>query len=295
MAATARASRKPSRVPSPLPVTPSVVPSGTTVATSMAMVVRARVTAVEPDGGVQVTLDPGGAVGVRAVLAVTGGYGPRVGDTVLLAEDARGGRYVVGVLEAVRAGEAVQVRDPAGKLVFEHFPTENRSVVYAPAGDLEFRAEHGSIRLSAADVVAIQGERSVEVVGNRSVRLATSATEGLPASAVTLDARGMAIATPYLDARATRVEVAADEARLVARAVATAAETVRHVAGVVESQATRVVTRVKNAYHEVEELSQTRAGRMRLVAATTFHLLGGRTLLKAEQDMKLKGEKIHLG
>ena len=35
--------------------------------------------------------------------------------------------------------------------------------------------------------------------------------------------------------------------------------------------------------------------RMRLVADATFHILGKRTLIKAEEDIKLKGDKIHLG
>ena len=48
-------------------------------------------------------------------------------------------------------------------------------------------------------------------------------------------------------------------------------------------------------YRDATELSQTRAGRMRMVAETTFHILGKRTLIKAEEDVKLKGEKIHLG
>jgi hypothetical protein len=56
-----------------------------------------------------------------------------------------------------------------------------------------------------------------------------------------------------------------------------------------------VVERVKNAYREVEELAQTRAGRVRVVARAAMHLISGRTVIKAEQDVKVKGEKIHLG
>ncbi len=59
-------------------------------------------------------------------------------------------------------------------------------------------------------------------------------------------------------------------------------------------RADRWIERLVNAYREVEELSQTQAGRIRTLARETFQLLGGRVVLKAEGDMKVKGAKIHL-
>ncbi len=64
---------------------------------------------------------------------------------------------------------------------------------------------------------------------------------------------------------------------------------------VLETRATRVVTRAKNLYQQVEELAQTQAGRLRLVADGAFHLHARRALVKADEDVKLRGEKIHLG
>jgi hypothetical protein len=67
------------------------------------------------------------------------------------------------------------------------------------------------------------------------------------------------------------------------------------VTGLLEHTATRMVARAKDLYTDIEELAQTRAGRIRLVAQENFHLLGKRTMLRAREDMKLRGEKIHLG
>jgi hypothetical protein len=47
-------------------------------------------------------------------------------------------------------------------------------------------------------------------------------------------------------------------------------------------------------YRDVEGLSQTRAGRLRLVAEEALHLMGRRALVKAREDVKVKGEKIYL-
>ncbi len=57
----------------------------------------------------------------------------------------------------------------------------------------------------------------------------------------------------------------------------------------------RIVERAKEAWRETEGLSQTRAGRVRMVAEQTLHLLAERTTLKAREDVKVKGEKIYLG
>lgn len=169
-------------------------------------------------------------------------------------------------------GDTLRVADAKGRVLFEHRAGEGRTIVYAPAGDLELRADHGRIDLVAAEGIRLHSERKLELEGERSVT----------------------VTTPALSARTGVATLMASEASVVAKTLTTAAETARHVAGVLEVEAGRIVERAKNAYREIEELSQTRAGRMRLVAKATFHLLGERALLKAEKEMKLDGEKIYL-
>jgi hypothetical protein len=111
---------------------------------------------------------------------------------------------------------------------------------------------------------------------------------------VKLGAQGVSVATPMLDARAQLASLSATETRLVAKRVETAVERLHQVVGVMETHATRILERAKNTFREVEDLAQTRAGRMRLVADATFHLLGRRTLFKAREEVSIQGEKIYL-
>lgn len=69
---------------------------------------------------------------------------------------------------------------------------------------------------------------------------------------------------------------------------------VKTLAGVIETRAERVIEQAKNVFREAEELSQTRAGRLRFVAEKTVHILGQRALVKAREDVKVKGEKVYL-
>ncbi|MCC7535177.1 MAG: DUF3540 domain-containing protein [Deltaproteobacteria bacterium] len=188
-------------------------------------------------------------------------------------------------VEADGTGAAVfRLLDPAGKLVLEHRPAEGRTVLFAPAGDLELRAPAGALKLGARDGVQIQSPRHVHI---------DAGTEH--ASSVHLDGSTLTARAEDLDVHAGVASLTATDARLAARTLATAAELVRHVAGVAEVSAIRVVERFRDVYREVEDLQQTRAGRVRTAVQATFHLVAGRAFLKGERDVKVRGAKIHLG
>lgn len=270
----------------------------------------ATVRAVGP--GNRVWLEEGG---IQATVAVPAPYVPRAGDSVLVATGRAGERYVVGVLVALREaeqpplvlrdgssasvstgpeGEVLRVSDSAGRLIFEHHAGAGRSVVHAPAGNLELRADEGGILLSARDTVRVHSTREVRLESEHSVRLGTTPTVERPASSLVLDARGTHLSTPDLQARAGHTRVTVDEASLVGRAVSVACETLHNRVDLLQTEASRIVERAENTYREVKELAQTRAGRLRLFAETTLHAFGRRTLLKAREDLKLKADKIHL-
>jgi hypothetical protein len=84
------------------------------------------------------------------------------------------------------------------------------------------------------------------------------------------------------------------EASLKAEAVEVAAKAVRTVAEQITVNADQLVERLRESYRDVAELAQTRAGRLRFVAEETFRVLAERTLLKARNDVKLKGKTIYL-
>jgi len=211
---------------------------------------------------------------VHATLAVTGEYTPREGDRVLVARSEQDG-WVIGVLGALRSvkdqietedgvracvderRKALQVFDPRGQLLFEHRPEQGFSVVNIPTGDLRLRTESGSIEFESRNDIRFKAGKDFDV-------------------------------------RAERGRVEVDDASFRAASLKTAIERVKQVVGVAELTATRIVQRAKNVYRDVAELDQTRAGRLRLIAKESARLVGRRTLLKAEQDVSIKGEKIYL-
>jgi hypothetical protein len=93
---------------------------------------------------------------------------------------------------------------------------------------------------------------------------------------------------------APSVHAKVGEARVEGRSLSATFERVKTAAAVIETSAGRILERAKNVYREVEELSQTRAGRLRLVAEKTVSLLGQRAVVKAREDVKIKGDKVYL-
>lgn len=179
----------------------------------------------------------------------------RAADAVLCAPALVEGGHVEHYVVAVVSAPR-EPRSASGAVVVEHDPEARRSVVRLPRGSVRFEAD-GDLELAATSAVRVEGRR--------------------------------------IEARARDADVTVDRGVLRARrweaVVAHASQTFE----VLETRASRVVERARNVYREVEELAQTHAGRVRVVAEDALHLHARRALVKADEDVKIRGEKVHLG
>ncbi len=161
--------------------------------------------------------------------------------------------------------DALVVHNGEGQILFEYHAATSRCVVHQPTGDLVLRAPSGAIALEAAEGLQLRGGPVIDIEAD----LLRASTDDL--------------------------EVTSAEVTFVADVVTSTARRLRQRIDLLETTAGRIVERAGETYRDVERLAQTRAGRVRIVAKKTFHVLGERTLLKATKDVKLKGEKIYLG
>lgn len=245
-----------------------------------------RGTVLEAGPPLRVELDDGREIRAEQLAGVA----PHPGDRLLLAAETEEAFVAIGALttshlhavadssprscqtcDGARAelegddDQRLVVRDGDGRLLFEYDATRKASIVHAPAGDLELRADEGAITLNAAQGIALRGGPAVEVDADA------------------------------LRASVDEAELTTAEAALTADVLRTVCRRARHQVDVLETRAGRIIERAKESYRDIETLAQTRAGRLRLVAEKTVHLMGRRTLFKAHEDVKIKGDKIHLG
>jgi hypothetical protein len=73
------------------------------------------------------------------------------------------------------------------------------------------------------------------------------------------------------------------------------AQKISFVAHRLETLADTVVSKARNVYRTVEELTQLQTGRLRMLVKGSCHLKARDAFLKAEQDFKVDGDQIHLG
>ena len=67
------------------------------------------------------------------------------------------------------------------------------------------------------------------------------------------------------------------------------------IAQTVQSTVGRLILKARNSFSWIENLHETRAGRMRLQIENRFHLKSKHTTILAEGQVKIDGEKIDLG
>lgn len=246
---------------------------------------RAVIASVDADGAFADVLL--GDERVRAAV-VHGGAEPVVGAEALVALNASSEWFVLGALGArpavstrdgARASlehdggdEVLRLRDAKGAVLVEH--RAGHTVVRAAEGDLELRADEGSVRVVARDAVTVSG------AGGGALRV---------------DATGVEASGPSLRSTTTKTTVESREAVISAARVGVSAERVNVTAKVMESRVGRIVERAQEAYRDVEGTLQQRVGRYRVLAKETWQVLSGRAILKARGDVRVDGEKLYLG
>ena len=162
-------------------------------------------------------------------------------------------------------GQAIAVHDPAGRLVFEYQPDTGRTVVNVPTGDLVLAAPDGDIELVSGQAIRCRSETELD------------------------------LSAPHLNATAERGTFLIADTTFQGVRLATTLEEARLVLGRLHSLVDRSVERVRNAFRTVEKLYQVKAGRMRTVVEDSYSVRGGHASLKADKDVRIDGEKIHLG
>ncbi|MDH4267415.1 MAG: DUF3540 domain-containing protein [Deltaproteobacteria bacterium] len=202
------------------------------------------------------------------------------GDTALVIGEDLSALYVIGLLnrKETSAGASKKIALSGGtyatttgppwtqklrilsnrnELLFEYDEETNKARVNLESGDLEFVTHNGNISFTSGREILLQGQ-SVGV-------------------------------------RAQRGDFQVEETTYTGKKLLGKIDGVKLIAERIETAAQSLIEKAKNVYRTVEQLSQLKTGRMRTLVNSTFHFKAKKAFLKAEEDYKIKAEKIHLG
>jgi len=237
----------------------------------------------------------------RAELALPAEYAPRVGDRVLVARGDEG-VFVIGVIAGLRDTDALsteggarvtrtedglEVRGADDQVLYR-YRVEGRTSVLSAEGDLELRAS-GRISLRAIDRVRLAAERAVELVGGDLAVL-----EGHRAR-VALSSRGIDVLSRVVSVAAEEATARVDRLSLRGRVLETTAERLSRRVDVLQTEAKRILERAEERTTEIEGVDRSHVGQLRVHARELMRWATGRAVLRAADDVSLKGERILLG
>jgi len=242
--------------------------------------------------------------------AIAGRQALQPGDMALVVGEDSADLYVIGVLnqgdapdssennitlsrgaqanaEGSPGEQTLKVFSSKRELIFEYDEENNKARVNMEAGDIEFVTENGNITFAANKEIMFHG-RSIGMTSAKGIYLGVMDTLGKLRSTLTLRQQSMKIDSPEVGLDAERGDFNVEETKYTGKRLLSKVDRLESIAG-------SVIAKARNIYQTVEELSQVRAGRMRTMVTKTFHFKSKKAFVKAEEDYKIKAEKIHLG
>lgn len=247
---------------------------------------------------------------IPARIAIAPPVAIESGDTVLVTGNEDPGMYVIGVLEQpamhedrqieLRCGtrveargnsgsETIRVISKSGELLFEYDEATRRTSVHLQPGDVEFVAREGTMRFAAEHGIQLSSETTIQVNGKRGVGLASEhASLMLSSHAAHLAGPHVAVKTPTLDVQAV-------ESSFTGRKLLSRIGRVRLITETLEAVFGNVVQKAKNVFRRIGGLDEVHTKHSRTVVEESQHLKAGTVNVKADGDVRIDGEQIHLG
>ena len=239
------------------------------------------------------------------------------GETVLVAGEDIGAVYIIGLLNGdlieendehpltlkngtyattVHAeSEKLQVCRKSGELIFEYDPETGKSRVNIQSGDLEFVTKNGSINFISEQDIRFTSKQSIGMESRYGIFLSIKNTLGKIIPSIILRPGEMKLMSPELGITAQRGKMHIEESQYIGQRFSGTFKHAKLIIGRLESIANDVISRARNVYRTVDELTQLKTGRMRTLVRSTLHMKAKMSYLKAEEDFKINADKIHLG
>lgn len=209
----------------------------------------------------------------RSAVPAVPGYQPRVGDSVLVIGRRDAELYIIGVLDTGGRGLRFAVEQ----------------------GDMEFVTAHGKTRFVAESGIQMTSAKPIEIRSRMGVVLSVLGRAGKHLPRLSVGTGKTTISNTEIQTEAEQIYQCSKTSRLEAERLEVESHTALANAETVRLGVGTLHSRVRNAYARVEALWQLAAGRTRMVVKGTSHHKAERLYSKAEKDVKVKADQIHLG
>lgn len=202
------------------------------------------------------------------------------------------GAYIM--INETNQKSTLQVFSKRSELLVEYDPDTEKTRINVEKGNLEFSTHNGDIVFATQHNIRLKGN-TIELSSKSKVQLSVADAFGQLISSLSVRRKHIKISSAELGITAQKSQFHIKETRYLGKIFRGKIEDSQLIAGKLTTIAKAITEKAINVYKTVEQLSQLRAGRMRTLVGSTFHLKAKKAYLKAEDDFKINADKIHLG
>ncbi len=253
---------------------------------------------------------------ITARLAIESDQSFTFGDEVLVVEDNQNNFFIIGVLRKKHRSEQqgklsvadgayasittennrqlLSVHSSEDELLFKYDPHSQKASIFSGTENVVFEATNGNIEINAAGKIHLNANQ-IEFSGKSEIEFSVGKLLEKTRTALSLTQGKLDVSSRDVKVSARRTALFIEQSKNAIKSVISRIESVRLMAGKVETKASSIIEKTENSYRTVEKLNQVKSGRMRMLIHNAFNLKSKTTVIKADDDVKVKGEKIHLG
>lgn len=251
-------------------------------------------------------------------VAIPQPYNIAFGESVLVSGEDINEIYVIGVLKIkpddqssqirltlsngayasvnkTLESDKFQLRSKSGEMIFEYDPSTGVSSINVQSGDIDVATKQGDINFISEQSISFKSRQSVDIESQHGIRMATKNSIGQNISSMSLGNRKINLNSPELGIMAQRAAIQIDDSKYIGNKFSATFKYGKLIIGKFETIANDIISKARNVYKTVDELTQLKTGRMRTLVKSTLHIKAKKSYLKAEDDFKINANKIHLG
>jgi len=252
-----------------------------------------------------------------AQLAFSPRHPVQKGDTVLVIGDQRELFYIIGqigdipprqpalreliVKDGLRAvveegdnPSRLTILAKDNKVLCEYNADTGKMEIGNCATHLRISAPRGNLDLAAGGRIRLAGHH-IELSGTSGIRMIIGNLLSRLQSSISVKPGKMEIIAREVAVCGQKTSVKSEDIVIRAKQEVRKVEQIQTIAKKIETAAKTIITKTENRYDDIEGVHQKRMGRFRALIQSTFHLKSRHAIIKAEDDVKIKAEKIHIG
>jgi hypothetical protein len=178
--------------------------------------------------------------------------------------------------------QLVEARDERHRLLLRFDPVSKTATIYFHEAELQVRSVGACIEISSQKAIRIRSAETIEIAGQQGVSL------------IGVDSR-LAVNPESVDCTTNSFRANVSRLDFVGSTLTARADDVKLTWGRCERIVGRAFEYARHAYHRVEVLLHTRAGRIRTEAVGAHLMRAGTTRIQATEDVRIQGQSINLG